>query len=139
MSTIWDFALEDGDLAISDSGQFETIEDLAAVGQRLGVRLKAWAGEWFLDTTFGVGYREAILVKSPNEQVIAAAFKKVILGTPGITKITSFQAEIERATRSLTVTFTAQTPYGAITATAEQNELLPEMLVTILGPAGPLA
>jgi hypothetical protein len=108
-----DIALNgDGDIDVS-SYNMHVIDTDELIAQRLLVRLRAFRGEWYLDTTFGVPYYQDILVKNPDPSQLEAAFKSVIIGTPGVEKITEFEADID-SSRRLTVSFRATTDLGAI-------------------------
>lgn len=91
-----------------------------AVIQRVRCRFKFWLGEWFLDKRLGVPYREYILVKNPNTVLISFIFRRVLLGTPGVSSVSYFRATIDAPTRTLTADFEALLEDGTvIRATAE--------------------
>ena len=82
--------------------------------QQLKIRLETIHGEWFLDTTVGVEYYEAIWVKNPNLTIINAIIKKVILTTEDIVEVMTFSSSLNAAERKLTISFTAMTTFGII-------------------------
>src|SRR5512138_1652145 len=88
-----------------------------AVAQAIKTRLALWAGEWFLDITDGTPWKESILGKRVNGKNPDAAIKQRILGTQGVTEITSYSSSFDGNTRALTVTATISTQYGAATIT----------------------
>jgi hypothetical protein len=79
------------------------------VAQAISTRLKLWQGEWFLDSTAGTPWRQSILGRSVNPD---AFIKQAILGTQGVTAITSYVSALNSAARVLTVSGTAQTLYS---------------------------
>lgn len=89
------------------------------VAQAISTRLKLWRGEWFVDTTDGTPYREEVLDKR-NNRSHEIAIKQRILGTPGVTAITSFSSSFDGESRRLTISTTVDTIYGA----AALNEVL---------------
>jgi hypothetical protein len=97
-----------GDVHISPTKQARltgTFEEEAT--QRLRMRLRRLAGEWFLDTNLGVPYRRDILVKNPDLQVVKSALQKEILADPAVESVTEFSLDHDRESRHLDVTFTA--------------------------------
>lgn len=91
-----------------------------AVAQRVRVRFKFFAGEWFLDRRLGVPYYRDILIKNPDRLVVSAVFRKVLTLTLGVQKVNAFSAVLETLTRTLTADFDASLSDGTkIVATAE--------------------
>ena len=87
---------------------------LNSITQHLRQRLRMFKNEYFLDSRIGVPYHEQILRKNPNPTVVDSEFKKVIINTPGVEKLTKFLLDLDTATRELTVTFEAVTNEGVI-------------------------
>ena len=88
------------------------------VRQNVLIKLKLWAGEWFLDTEFGTPYIEQVLGKQISLSGAVAALKKSILEVNDVDRITSFKYSFDRAARSLSVDFECATKYGLIRITA---------------------
>jgi hypothetical protein len=113
-----DFALDDsGDLAIVNN-DLVMIDGAERVRQHLQIKLRLWAGEWFLDTEFGTPYLSDILGKQLSLGGAVAALKKSILEVDGVQTITRFEYNFNRASRSLSVDFDVTTPYGLVTYAA---------------------
>lgn len=106
LNSDWDFQIENADLKI--------IEDKQALVQFLKQRIQLFFGEWFLDSSLGVPYYQEVLVKSPGRDAVDAVFKKVILETPGIVELQSFEFDYNNATRTLNVSFRARSTEGVI-------------------------
>jgi hypothetical protein len=83
------------------------------VAQAILTRLKLWRGEFFLDTTDGTAYLGGVLGKPYGNP--DAIIKQRILATPGVVSITSYASSMDGNTRTLTVTATVETLYGAAT------------------------
>ena len=102
-----------GDLVL-DGDDLALVTGLDAIAQHLRIRFQFFRGEWFLDTRVGVPWFEDILKKSPDLDVVNGLLREVITSTPGVTAITAFSLEIDRATRAMTVAFQAATELGPL-------------------------
>lgn len=94
------------------------ISGAARVAQSVGIRLRTWLGNWFLDTTHGVPYLENILVKNPRHEIVESILRQQILGVAGVRAIKSFQLEINAKARTAKVTFEAESDEGLASGTA---------------------
>lgn len=113
------------------NGDMSMATGVDAIEQDLQQRLQVWLGEWFLDTSVGLPYKQSILVKNPNLDVIQADFVNETLDTPGITQMLDFQFNYDPVARTLAVFIVAETTTGqTITAQAKIN---PPALPTIEG------
>jgi hypothetical protein len=111
------FALdEDGDLIIP----LRRLAGIPAVVQGVRTRLLMFRGEWFLNLGQGVPWmrnetvsqREAILGSKLDRAKAHAAVREQILATPGINRILALRSSFDPATRSLTITWRANTVFG---------------------------
>lgn len=84
-----------------------------AVAQAVLTRLKLWKGEWFFDTADGTPYMQDVLGKRYQRKNPDSVIKSRILGTPGVTEITSYSSTFNGDTRAFSVTATINTAYGA--------------------------
>lgn len=101
-----------GDLVLA-KGDVVLAEGEDGVGQRIRDRLRTFVGEWFLDTEFGLSYREQIVVKNPALPVVSAILKAEILRAAGEgAAITAFDLSLDSAERKLTGSFTVALPSG---------------------------
>jgi hypothetical protein len=96
----------DGDLDLS-AGDLVWLTGAPAVRQKVASRFKFFLGEWFLDQRQGVPYYRHIFVKNPVLAVIRLVFRRVLLRTPGIISVPTFDLEFDRATRKLFFRFEA--------------------------------
>lgn len=102
-----DLSLADNDLYFLDGAE--------RVRQHIDIKLRLFAGEWFLDTEFGTPYLASILGKQISLAAAVAALKASILAVDGVQTITRFDYTFNRSARNLNVDFDVQTPYGLIT------------------------
>lgn len=107
----------DHDLDVS-AGDLSLLDGAAQVAQQIRIKLKLWRGEWFLDTDFGTPYLQAILGKQLTLSGAIAALRKSILEVSGVRKIEAFTYKFDSRARSLSVTFTAETPFGLVEVAA---------------------
>lgn len=101
-----DLLIKDGDLSLA------TATD--AIQQDLQQTMQLYLGEWFLDTSKGIPYRQLILVKNPNLDVIQALLVNAARSVNGVTDVTAFKYDYDNKTRTLSVTLTAQTTTGDV-------------------------
>lgn len=81
--------------------------------QRLQIRLRRFLGEWYLDTTAGVPYFQEILKKNPNRFLVESYLKQVILGTKGVSRLTTFVLDYDNPTRKITLNFSVSLSDGS--------------------------
>ncbi len=84
-----------------------------AVAQAIMTRLRLWVGEWFINTADGTPWMQQILGKRAPSKNPDAAIKQRILGTPGVQEITAYSSSFDGNTRTVTITATIATIYGA--------------------------
>jgi hypothetical protein len=111
--------IDTNDLQIT-SGDLSLATGTTAIQQRLQQALQLWLGEWFLDTTVGVPYKQQILVKNPNIDLVQADLVAAASDVPGIIQITDFSLEYSATNRSVSVYIEAQDSNGQ-TITAQAN------------------
>ena len=86
------------------------VDSPAAVGQAIVTRLGLFEGEWFIDTTVGTPYFEAIIGKY-TQATADNALRSRINGTQGVAQIKQYASEL--ANRELTVQAAVATIYSA--------------------------
>lgn len=86
-----------------------------AVAQAVLTRLRLWKGEWFINTEDGTPYASDVLGKRFQRKNPDSIIKQRILGTPGVTEITSYSSSFDGDSRQFSVTATISTAYGAAT------------------------
>lgn len=118
-----DLAIVNNDLAMAT--------DTTAIQQAWQQKLQLWFQEWFLDTTKGVPYRQQILIKNPNLDVIQGVLINQSTSVPGIQEIQDFSFEYGSTNRSLSVFMDALDSNGQVIQ-AQASVALPNN-VTIEG------
>ena len=101
-------------------GDIQIVRGSDAINQDLQQTLQVWLGEWFLDTTVGIPFKQQILVKNPNLDVIQATLLDAAQNVPGVSEIDDFQFAYDSTSRSLAVSITVKTTNGQ-TLTASAN------------------
>ena len=105
------------DLDLS-KGSFSVRQGREAVAQRLLIKFGIHQGEWFLDTSFGIPYRNEVLVKNPDLAVIDALFRTALLETEYVISLSAYESTFDPVQRSLTLSFTALTQEGELVGIA---------------------
>ena len=109
-----------------------------SVRQRISIKLKTFAGEYFLDTTYGVPYRgiNGIIGKGRTKAEVDAIFITIINEEPEVIKIKSFDSnyspinrrydlefDVLVADRQLRIVDPSATPNDEIEYTFNNNSL----------------
>ena len=98
-------------------------------------RLQTWLGEWFLDTTYGIPFKQQILVKNPNLDLVQFDILGAVSATPGVTQLQSFSFNYDNAARSLSVQLVVTDSNGQTITT--QATIAPPNQPTIEGTPYP--
>jgi len=96
-NALHDITLDGGDLRFTATAA----ED---VKQRLTIRLQFLLAEWFLDTSVGIPYTQAIFEPSTEEEQIYLFFRDEINNTEGVEIINNLDLVISRDERMLAIT-----------------------------------
>lgn len=99
------------DLDITD-GELSLVESAAAIEQHLRIRLRFFLAEWFMDEREGIPFFRDVFVQGPNEAVIRSIFRQTIQDTPGVVEVLRLVLEIDKATRTATLSFSARIDTG---------------------------
>lgn len=100
------------DLFLGSRAGVATVSGGEAVAQRLLTRLRLFRGEWFLDVNAGTPWFQTILADRADIRSIELELKRQITETPGVVSILSFAVDFNRSTRSLSISFEVDTPFG---------------------------
>lgn len=82
------------------------------VAQAVGIRLRTWLGEWFLDATHGVPYLDEVLGKGRRPELVEAVLRAQILGVAGVQGLDAFTLTIDSRARTARVDFTVRSAEG---------------------------
>lgn len=99
-----------GDFTFGQGSRNYLVNSPAAVGQAVETRLKLLQGEWFLDKTVGFPVATQVFVEGGRFTADQAA-RRIILGTQGVSSITSYSSSIS-ANRKWSVNAAIATIYG---------------------------
>lgn len=110
-----DFKLgDDGDILVID-GKFELLNTIQeAVKQRLSIKLRTFLGEYFLDISQGIPYRQQIFNKGITPRETDAIFLAKILEDSDVIKVTSFSSTYTSNNRGYDLKFEVLTTDGLL-------------------------
>lgn len=83
-----------------------------AVRQRLDIQHKTFQGEHFLDTTFGVPYRQQIIGKGLSKAEVDALYITIINNDPDVLRIKYFKSDYNPLNRQYSLTYDVLTTDG---------------------------
>ena len=101
-----------GDLDISNNKLNMTEEGLESIAQRLRIRLRLFHREWVLDRSVGTKWFELILRKGVDKFIADQEVRRVVLETPQVRSIQSWESTINSTTREYDVVATVTTTIG---------------------------
>jgi hypothetical protein len=104
-----DLVIVDGDLVLTS--------DLDAIAQDVCSALLLAKGEWFLAPDVGLPLFDQIMVKGANPNVVRNLIKAEILAVPGVVGVLQLTLVPNTSTRSMKVSFIADTDVGIIDRT----------------------
>ena len=113
------FNLDDNNNLIVTNGHFTFKTDSDEIRQLIMHKLKLWYGELYLARSKGIRYKERILIKGPDANLVKAEFRRAIIGTKNVISLRSFDLQQDNATRELFVTGEILTTSGVITLNQE--------------------
>ncbi len=90
-----DLLFTNGDVSFTDS-----------VVQAIKIRLKWFAGEWRINTEYGMPYYEDVFIKNPNRVLLEERIREEILSVEEVNEVKSVSISIDTKTRAATITFT---------------------------------
>lgn len=94
-----DLAFEAGDLVLVRGTQADT--------QEIGIRLRFFLGEWFLDILAGIPYLEQVLTKPPDLPRASNVLAQAIAESHGVVRVESVAPVFRGDSRSLSAEYTA--------------------------------
>ena len=123
-----DFKLGDnGDILIQD-GKFVLLKTIQeAVKQRLQVVFKTYQGEWFLNTTYGMPYRQQIIGKGLSQAETDALFIAKANADPDVQRIVYFKSNYDPVIREYDVSFEVRTSDGLLAVETLYNTVNDEI------------
>ena len=119
---------ESGDLAIEANDLVLVYWEPEGIAQRVQTLLRLDVGEWILDVTAGVPWRDLILTRRIERPLVDATLRSKILSVPGIAYMVDFTSTLDRATRLYTFSFRAA--FEPLETGMEDEESLPVLAFT---------
>jgi len=92
-------------------GRANYLSGVNAVAQNIQTRLKMVLGDCFFATNSGIDWFN--LLGAKNQLALNIAVSATILNTNSVTGILELSLNLDRTTRGITITYNAQTVYGA--------------------------
>lgn len=80
------------------------------VSQRLGIKLRSFLGEWFINTLYGIPYWQRILGHKARKEDLDLIFQTAILEEQGVKEITFYSSTF--ANRIYSVSFRVRVTTG---------------------------
>jgi len=112
MARTWNIDDATGNLALSKDGNFGVVTGLEGLRQRVQTKLKLWRGEWFLDTTKGIPYRQSIFRRPASPGLASQTITKSILEEVEVTDVRKVSATIDSTTRVFSYSAQVASIYG---------------------------
>jgi hypothetical protein len=95
----WDIDISSGGFQLTNDVSGETL------AQKIGIALKLFKGEWFVNKNDGVPYHQQILQYKGDKALTDAILRSYILNINGVASIPRFKSVINKATRQYELTF----------------------------------
>lgn len=103
------------DLVIANGELQFTTKNPDEVRQRLGIRLKTFEDEWFIDLDYGIPYMQQIISQARRKEDVDVLLLSEIRDEDGVEAVTSFNSTWDRVTREYSFTAEIVTPDGEVT------------------------
>lgn len=105
------------DLVLGPTGDLVLTSGEDAIKQAVIAQLKTFYGDWFLNMDVGLPYYQQVLGvrgKATLNASFEASMQSAILNVPGVLALLSWNADLDRKARRLSVSFTAQITGGVV-------------------------
>lgn len=103
------------DLVISNGELQFTTKKPDEVRQRLGIRLRTFENEWFIDLSYGIPYMQQIISQARRKDEIDVLLVSEIRDEDGVDGITGYSSTWDRYTREYSFTADILTGNGEVT------------------------
>ncbi len=105
-----DLAVVNGDFARAGGDTVEANQ--AAVRQAIGIRVKFFLGEYFIDESIGVDWLGQILIKNPDHIVVVELIRQAIATTPDVVEVVAADL-VDDGDRRWHIDYTVRTVYSS--------------------------
>jgi hypothetical protein len=95
-----------GDLALTADGrELVVVRGAQLALQQIRTGAEIWQGQLSWDPDAGLPMLQSILVKNPDLRVLTQVFRSFLLDTGGVVSVDQLNLTVDKATRTLTVSF----------------------------------
>lgn len=101
---------DDGDLDLEGGAKFTS--GIEGVTQLVGIAIKLFKEEWFLNLDKGMPWFQEILGEKYDEVNARRRLSEKILAVPGMVEIISLEMSFDATTRKMSVTHELRTQFG---------------------------
>lgn len=102
---------ETDDLEFDRAGKLVMVDGNEELRQSVRLLISTNLNEWFLDPTLGFDF-STVLVKRPNDELIAGALFQALEQEPRIVRVENIQTDFDGVSRTLRVSFVAVSEQG---------------------------
>lgn len=102
-----DLVLEDGELKF-------TTETPVELTQRLGIKLRTFQGEWFLDIDYGIPYLQQIISQARSKKDVDIIFLNAIRSEEDVNSVKNYNSTWDRYQRVYSFDADLSTSFGII-------------------------
>lgn len=102
------------DLVISDSDLKFTTKKEEELSQRLGIRLRTFETEWFINQSYGIPYLQQIISQARNKRDVDTIFISEIREEEGVNALSNYSSTWDKITREYSFTTDVTTSSGTI-------------------------
>lgn len=121
---------QDNDLIMNDGDLVLTTTKTEIAAQTLGITLKTYRGEWFLNSNFGVPYLQEIIGVAKKKEIVDRIFLAEIANNIYVDNINSYTSSFDRDDRyysmNVTVTVGADTVTSLFNTQPSEEFIYPE-------------
>lgn len=119
---VLDLLLDANDELVIVNGDWQLAADAVAIKQGLRIRLRFFAGEWFLDLEVGIDYWNLVLVKNPSLVVVREVFRRALAAAPGVREVLALNvAYTSQSPRTVRVDWRVQSDVGLLSGSTEKT------------------
>lgn len=113
-----DIIWHNGPLRLEDTTQSQ----VEVTGQRLKILLQSWMEEWFLDTTYGIPWRQRVIaIKQTSKASTDLILQQKVLSDAGVKEVVSWDSTF--VNRKYSLTFKVKVVSGEITSAIVVNPI----------------
>ena len=112
------------DLDVAADGSITTVDGDAATAQEIRTRLLFFRGEAFTDALEGCPWFQEVLVKGGDLSRARAIVRAAIMSVPAIVDVPTIDLDLDRATRTLSITWEARTNTGRVIRSSDFPALI---------------